>query len=87
MSRKRSTQFARQLDSEREKLVEGVLVMHLRKRHAFMRGYRESKADMDALVPAHARESLDGSVEPLLGLLVLKERLEFFLGGGAQQVS
>ena len=75
VSRKRSTQLARQLSSLLEKDEEGAPVMHL---GPTVRRGREG-LDPCVLVPTHACEIMDGRVEACLGLLTLEKAGKLFL--------
>lgn len=85
VSKKRSTQLARQLSSPRAKRVDGLLVMHLRRnRHVSVGQGRPwaraaVEAGMDALVPAHARQHVDLRGEVSLCLLSLDKVGKLFL--------
>lgn len=77
VSKKRSTQFARQLSSEREKLVEGVPVTHLTDMFGLVIGITNNQAY--ALVPTHARQRMDGLVNACPCPFIVHEGGKFLL--------
>lgn len=84
VSKKRSTQLARQPSSPRAKRVDGLLVMHLWTWHvsARRRGWLRTPGragGMDALIPAHARQHVDLRGEVCLCLLSLDKVRKLFL--------
>ena len=79
-SRKRSTQFARQLASEREKLFPGVPVTHLTR--SSIEHCRDRRHEVHVLIPAHTRVILDVLVYALLSLFILDKSRELLLWEG-----
>ena len=85
VSKKRSTQLARQPSSPRANRVDGLLVMHLGTGHVSPGqeddGYepRTRPGEMYALVPAHARQHMDLRGKVCLCLLSLDKVRKLFL--------
>ena len=75
VSRKRSTQLAIQLSSDRENRVPGVPVMHLSANETTPNTHHSSYA----LVPAHARVLVNAGLNAGTGLFALDELLKLFL--------
>ena len=77
VSRKRSTQLAIQLSSDRENRVPGVPVMHLSANETTPNTHHSSYA----LVPAHARVLVNAGLDASASLFALDKLLEFLLYG------